>query len=112
MQTEDRLVFVSGNTRIIVMENYEALGRYVAAKEQADRFKDVRNNLLLQLKQQAERAGGQSGSTYPRTEFDAQKAREIVNQIDEAQRNLFTAIQEANLHADDCKKPKIEPFSR
>lgn len=113
MQREDHLTFRRGNTKIIVMENYEALGRYTAAKEQASEYKDEFHNLLVDLWKQLERAAsGSNSEDFPRTEFNVQKARESLNRLDEAQRNMTDAINEANLHADDCKKPKLQTFQK
>ena len=47
---------------------------------------------------------------FPRTEFNVQKARESLDRIDEAQQNMTDAINEANLHADECKKPSCNRF--
>src|SRR4051812_8213528 len=111
MQREDHLTFKHGNTKIIVTENYEALGRYTAAKEQADHFRSQRHNLLADLQLQLQRAAIDVND-YPRTEFDVQKARELLDRIDDAQQNMTTAINEANIHADACKKPKLQSFQK
>lgn len=111
MQREDHLTFKCGNTKIIVMENYEALGRYTSAKEQANKYKSQRHNLLADLQLQLQRAGIDV-EEFPRTKFDVQKARELLDQIEEAQQNMTDAINEANLHADACKKPKLQSFEK
>ena len=111
MQHEDHLTFKHGNTTITVTENYEALGRYTVAKEQANHFKDQRHSLLQNLHQQLQHAMIDVNK-YPRTEFDVQKARELLDGIDEAQQNMVTAINAANIHADACKKPKLQSFQK
>jgi hypothetical protein len=69
--------------------------------------------LLLDFKQQLDRATiGCSGDTFPRARFDVQKARELLDQIEEAQQNMTDAINEANLHADACKKSKLQSFEK
>ena len=113
MQREDHLTFTRGNTKIIVMENYEALGRYTAAKEHANEYRSQRHNLLADLQQQLQRATiGSSSEDFPRAKFDVEKARDLLDKIDDAQKNMTDAINEANLHADACKKPKLQSFEK
>ena len=114
MQREDHLTFRRGNTKIIVMENYEALGRYTAATEQARVYRNEFHSLLIELWKQLGRAASadNSSDSFPRTKFNVQEGRELLNRIDEAQQNMTVAINEANLHADDCKKPKLQTFEK
>jgi hypothetical protein len=113
MQRENHLTFKQGNATISVMENYEALGRYTAAKDHANKYRCERHNLLADLQLQVQRATiGSTSEDFPRTKFDVQKIRELLDRIDEAQQNMTDAINEANLHADDCKKPKLQSFEK
>jgi hypothetical protein len=114
MQREDHLTFRRGNTKIIVMENYEALGRYTAATEQARVYRNEYHTSLIELWKRLERAASRDSSSdsFPRTGFDVQEGRELLNRIDEAQQNMTVAINEANLYADDCKKPKLQTFEK
>jgi len=105
------LVFRVGNAKIIIMENYEALGRYITAKEQAEKFKRDRDMHLHNLGTCAARATKSSSSGYIATDFDVQAAQELLNKAGESHQNLVTAIHEANQYAEACNKPKLQMWA-
>lgn len=102
------LVFRVGNTKVIVMENYEALGRYIAAKEQAEKFTQERQTALARLASLIGTAMGSSSSSYLATDFNVQAAQELLTKVGEAHQNMLVAMQEANNHAEACGKPKLQ----
>lgn len=110
MQVET-LTFRVGNTRIIVMENFEALGRYTAAKDQAETFLMHRDNALKQLSGAALK-GVMSGYMSGRfaEDFNVPKAQEALKNAIEANDNMLSAIDEANRNANDCGKPELKVF--
>lgn len=107
------LTFKTGNTRIIVMENYEALGRYTAAKDHAENYLRERDSALRSMKSIAETsiANGSASGIFGNG-FDVPAAEESLKRATEAHHNLLAAIDEANRNADDCGKPKLKLWDR
>jgi len=110
----DYPVFRVGNQRVITMDNFEALGRYITASEQAQQFARERNGHLSQIKKQVERVGGggsgykPSGGTSIAYDFDPSLILEPLEKAKEAHQNMIAAINEANAHHEACGKPKLE----
>jgi hypothetical protein len=99
--------FQIGNTRIITMENFEALGRYITAKEQAEKFARERNDLLKKAKDLIDRSSqGYSGVTLA-YEFDPTPILDLLSKATETDKNLRLAVDEANRQADLCGKHKL-----
>ena len=89
------------------MENFEALGRYITAKEQAEKFAQERNKYLTQAKTLIDKSSqGYSGLTLA-YEFDAAPVLDLINKATEADKNLHLAVDEANRQADLCGKHKL-----
>lgn len=107
MSSDEGLIFRTGNTRIIVMENFEALGRYTAASEKAIEFVHQRNGHLEAIKHAMDRTLGGGSSSYIAAPLNVPKVQELLNQAAEAEQNMLTAVTEANLHAEACNKPKL-----
>lgn len=106
----DYLVFKFGNARLIIMGNFEALGRYITAREQAEKFARERNNALRKLSGMVQSADGSASSNLIAYDFDVAKAQELLNQAAELNQNLHVAVAEANKHAEACGKPKLEIY--
>lgn len=89
------------------MENFEALGRYVTAKEQAQAFANQRNNHLSTAVGIIERSRNPISGRALAYDFDATPAIEALNKAAEAHSNMMTAVEEANRQAEACGKPKL-----
>jgi hypothetical protein len=90
------------------MENFEALGRYVTAKEQAEKFLRERASHLAIAKRLIEESTGSiSGVTFA-YDFDPTAILEAVNKAAEAHQNMIAAVDEANRQADQCAKSKLK----
>lgn len=104
----DYPTFQVGNTRIIIMENFEALGRYVTAKEQAEKFLRDRGNHLSAAKRFIEQSMSSiSGVTFA-YDFDSSSILDAVSKAAEAHQNMVAAVDEANRQAEQCGKPKLK----
>lgn len=105
------MIFYSGNTKITIMENYEALGRYIAAKEQAESFHIERDKLLGQIKALCENSISRkvdASDYFEAKDFEAAKVEELLKTASEAHRNMVTAIEEANRYAKECNKSELK----
>jgi len=72
------------------MENFEALGRYVTAKEQAEKFLRDRGNYLSEAKRLVDQSiGSISGVTFA-YDFDPSSILEAVNKAAEAHQNMVS----------------------
>lgn len=104
------LIFVTGNTRIVVMENFEALGKYTAASEQAAKFRDQRDGALSNISDLTRRFGNEtvvSTECFARN-FDPAMLRQYMDVAATAHQNLLQAIEEANTHAESCNRGKLK----
>ena len=93
------------------MQDYEALDRYLAAKEQAQKFAQERNRYLLNIRYAMERVLTRADD-FIAADFDADKVQENLNKAIELDQNMLTAIDEANSQSDACGKPKLEILSK
>ena len=89
-------------------EDFEALGHYIAAKEQAERIARERDMTLSTLNRLISNAVGSRSSSTIATDLDIAKARELLEKAAELNQNLHTIVQEANNYADACKRQKLE----
>lgn len=90
------------------MENFEALGRYVTAKEQAEKFLRDRSSRLSEAKRLVEQSMGSiSGVTFA-YDFDPSLILDAVNKAAEAHQGMMAAVDEANRQAEQCNKPKLK----
>ncbi|MBX7220321.1 MAG: hypothetical protein K1Y36_10285 [Blastocatellia bacterium] len=88
--------------------NYEALGRYVEAKEKAEQLAINRNTIFAQLKQIASDGQGFGpGTAYIGKRFDLEKARRLLDEICTIEEQFLLAVHEANKHAEECGKQKL-----
>lgn len=92
------------------MENFEALGRYITAKEKAEEFARERSGHLSKAKRFIEQYSQSGGYQYVACDFDPTKIQESISKAAEAHSNLLAAVHEANLHAEECGKPKLEIY--
>lgn len=102
--------FVFGNARITIVQDFDAIGRYVVASEQARNFAHERDLLLGQLQHQIQMTLGTKTGNIA-VAFDMAKAEDILKRVKDLNRNLAIAVQEANLQADACDRPKLELWS-
>jgi len=93
------------------MQDYEALNRYLAAKEQAQKFAQERNRYLLNIRYAMERVLAPKDD-FIATDFDAANVQENLNKAAEIHQNMLIAVEEANSQAEACGKPKLEIFSK
>ncbi len=93
------------------MEDFEALGRYVAASEKAAEFRIERNKCAQAIVTATSRILGGTCSTYFAATFDAAKIQELLDKAAGAEQNMRTAIIEANIHAEACNRPKLKLHS-
>ncbi len=90
------------------MMEYEALGRYTAHREEAERWARERNRLLSDLKLMIQTASAfEDGRGYA-YEFNEDKAQDLLTKAVEAQHALRVAIAAANEAASSCGKPAIK----
>jgi hypothetical protein len=87
--------------------NYEALGRYTAARELAERLSKERSLKLHDLKREITAVTGLGGTGHLGAQFNVAKAQELLSEIAELDGNLQSAIAEANVYAEDCGKTKL-----
>lgn len=93
------------------MQNFEALGRYVTAKEQAEKLASECGALLSQAERLLKAANfGSGGSGYFACEFDAAEISEVINKAAQVNAQMLALIHEANSQADLCEKPKLTLF--
>lgn len=104
------LVLLFGNTRVTVMQNYEALGRYVTAEEVARKLARERDKKLAELAQMISIVIGTRSNSYLAQDFDATQAQQLLSEIAELHQNMLAAINEANIHADNCGRSKLQIF--
>jgi hypothetical protein len=93
------------------MQDYEALGSYLAAKKQAQKFAQERNRYLLNIRYEMERVLTRDDD-FIATDFAAAKVQENLNKAAELHQNMLIAIAEANSQAEACGKPKLEILSK
>jgi len=94
--------------------NYEALGRYTAAKEQADSLAQERHNRAAEIVRMLKGASIFSGACTPAETVIRFYHSEVIKKVEElAQTNvrLETMIQEANSYATEVGKPQIRIIS-
>lgn len=92
-------------------QNFEALGRYTAAIELANKFLTQRTKALSELSMLLQGAREGSGLVIAHA-FDSLKAQELLDAVKVANQNLIMAVDEANTYADACGKPKREIYPR
>ncbi|MCK6469398.1 MAG: hypothetical protein L6Q53_14560 [Candidatus Brocadia sinica] len=89
------------------MENYEALGRFVANKEKAKAQAITRNNALQDLMRMIQITREAEGSNTIAMDFDFTKALEILKKASDAHGDLLKAVAEANLVAHACGNQQL-----
>jgi len=85
--------------------DFEALGRYVDAKERVSRLESERHNLAGDIGRQLKNATTGSGS-YIR-KFDHVKLVDSAQQLQAFNEQLEDAIEQANRYAERAGKPLI-----
>jgi L-serine deaminase len=48
-----------------------------------------------------------SSSSYIAAPLNVPRIQELLNQAADAEQNMLTAVNEANIHAEACNKPKL-----
>lgn len=92
----------------MVDENYEALGRYIAAKEQAERFAIDRDSHLRTIYALAGRVLANLGNDFLANSCNPVEIQESLDKAIEANQNMLAAVNEANTQASACGKRPIE----
>lgn len=87
------------------MQNFDALGRYVTASEQALEFVHQRNVHLEAIKHAMDRVLAGSSSSYLAAPLNVPRVQELLNQAAEAEQNMLTAVNEATF----APKPATSP---
>ncbi len=95
------------------MENYEALGRYVATSELAEKQRVKRDQVISKLKSLAESLDtgvfrGSSGGSFHAAAFEIDKVQGLVDEISALDQELRSTVEEANKYAAQCEKPPLK----
>ena len=92
------------------MQDFEALGRYVTAEGEARKFSSERDGHLKKAKDLLDKAigGGHAYNSIIAYNFDPAPIQELITKAVEAHGNMLDAVNEANLQAGKCGKPKLE----
>jgi SMC interacting uncharacterized protein involved in chromosome segregation len=101
------MTFNYGTHLVVIKMDFEALGRYHAAKEQAEKLNAERHKLLNELERLAAEARGMAHE-MPVRRFKPTRAQELVSQIETIEASLIDAITEANRCAEIAEKPKLK----
>jgi len=91
--------------------NYEALGRYTAAKEQADALAEERHNIAAAIIRFMHGASLFPGISYPSEvvrRFPAAEVAKRMEQLTQVNVRLEAIVQEANVYASEVGKPLIK----
>lgn len=102
------LVLLFGNTRVTIMQDYEALGRYVTAEEVARKLARERDKKLAELARMIGIVTGTHSSSYLAQDFDAIQAQQLLSEVAELHQNMLAAVNDANSYADACGRPKLQ----
>lgn len=94
------------------MTEYEALGRYTAFREEAERWARERNKHLSDLKSLLMHVLGIEGMTAFSHGFDEDRAAEILSKVAHANREMLSAVAQLNAAAADCGKPTVKVVTR
>ena len=89
------------------MENFEALGRYVAHKEEALRFAGMRNNILKDLVHQIRMSLDAETAHMIAVDLNFARAEELLKKASDAHCAMIRAVAETNAAADACGHPKL-----
>lgn len=89
------------------MENYEALGRFVANKERAMAQTITRNNFLQDLMRMIQVTREAASSNAIAMDFDFIKAQELLKKTSDAHSEILKAVAEANSVADACGNQRL-----
>lgn len=93
-------------------KNYEAIGRYTEALEEATKAAADLHGLLVDLKRLVDRAIAHAGVHRPpfRSIFlpNVDAIREKLDELEEARERLTSLVAEVNSNAEAAGKPKIE----
>ena len=89
-------------------ENFETIGRYVAAKEEADSLSGQRHNILGELSRLVANVlnAGRYGESY--SKFDSKQATDLIERAKDLDAKMMAAVDEANKHAAAAKKPVLK----
>lgn len=87
--------------------NYEALGRYVEAKEQAEKFAISLHNSMSSLSRLANPTSGVSHAGHAR-EFDFAAIRKHVADAEATYSSMLASISAANHEAPQCGREIIK----
>jgi len=94
------------------MNEYEALGRYTAFKEEAERWARERNKHLSDLKSLIVNVTGFDGANAFTHGFNDDRAAEILAKAAHANREMLAAVAQLNEAAAACGKPTIKVVTR
>jgi hypothetical protein len=88
-------------------ENYEAVGRYVKAKEAASDASAKRHNVLGDLSRSINETlrKGQYGEAF--AGFNADQAIDLIKQASALNEQMMRAVDEANKYAKMAGKPEL-----
>lgn len=103
------MTYYKNGYRVTVEIDYEALGRYVAAKEQAEEYLRERDTHLTALRQLLNICQ-ETGAAHAPGALEVVPAETLWSQSKEANENLLRAIERANQVAEKCGKAKLSMF--
>lgn len=89
------------------MENYEALGKYVAHREKAMGMAITRNNALKDLVYLVKMSLDAETSSMIAVDLDFAKADGLLKKAADAHAGMVKAVAETNAAADGCGHPKL-----
>ena len=89
------------------MENYEALGKYVAHKEKAMSLAIARNNALKDLIYLVKMSLDAETSSMIAVDLNFARAKELLEKAADAHNSMVKAVAETNAAADGCGHTKL-----
>lgn len=94
--------------KIVMTENYEALGRYTAARGRAESLVLARDVALRKLSGVVGRATSPVGTSTLGRNFDVAAARALLEEAEELNNNILALVAEANSHAAAANRRPLE----
>lgn len=88
------------------MNKYEALGRYIEAKENYDKAVRMQALFIEQLKDKAEALNNERGSKTA-TSKNLQALDDLLAQVKQSHQQRQELAEVANQYAELCEKPKV-----
>lgn len=86
------------------MNKYEALGRYIEAKEELEKLTQKREIFAEKIKEASLHLQGNSSSTLKRVSAEIS---EMLAQFTETNNRAAELVEQINQYAEICERPKV-----